>query len=181
MLRIALALTRVETGWLRQHPEFSEHLAPIPGLVSEDQIVAARANWNEACDICHKHCTGRVKEIQRVAKVHRDPFEPIMPILEADSPVGEYRKILPISNAGDLLGRWRHTPPSPLVGEGGSARSAETDEGSFSPPRLQTRIARIGDDGVADAVDVLQDIVVPETQDTEAAAFQFGVASSIVP
>lgn len=93
MLRIALALTRVETGWLRQQPELSEHLAPIPGLVSEDQIVAARANWNEACDICHKHCTGRVKEIQRVAKVHRDPFEPIMPILEADSPVGEYRKI----------------------------------------------------------------------------------------
>ncbi|MER8911421.1 hypothetical protein NKH99_27795 [Mesorhizobium sp. M0854] len=93
MLRIALALTRVETGWLRQHSELSEHLAPIPGLVSEDQIVTARVNWNEACDICHKHCTGRAKEIQRVAKVHRDPFETIMPILEADSPVGEYRKI----------------------------------------------------------------------------------------
>ncbi len=93
MLRIALALTRVETGWLRQHPELSEHLDPIRGLVTEEQIVAARANWNETCDICHKHCTGRVKEIQRVAKVHRDPFEPIMPILEADSPVGEYRKI----------------------------------------------------------------------------------------
>ncbi|WP_311031509.1 hypothetical protein [Mesorhizobium koreense] len=93
MLRIALALTRVETGWLRQHPELAEHLAPVPGLVSEDQIAAARTNWNEACDICHKHCTGRVKEIQRVVKVHRDPFEPIMPILEAESPVGEYRKI----------------------------------------------------------------------------------------
>ena len=93
MLRIALALTRIETGWLRQHPELSEHLVPVPGLVSADQIAAARANWNEACDICHKHCTGRVKEIQRVAKVHRDPFEPIMPILESESPVGEYRKI----------------------------------------------------------------------------------------
>jgi hypothetical protein len=93
MLRIALALTRVETGWLRQHSELAEHLAPVRGLISEDQIAAARVNWNEACDICHKHCTGRVKEIQRVAKVHRDPFEPIMPILEAESPVGEYRKI----------------------------------------------------------------------------------------
>lgn len=93
MLRIGLALTRVETGWLRQHPELAEHLAPVRGLVSEDQIAAARANWNEVCDICHKHCTGRVKEVQRVAKVHRDPFEPIMPILEAESPVGEYRKI----------------------------------------------------------------------------------------
>ncbi|WP_414676687.1 hypothetical protein [Mesorhizobium sp.] len=93
MLRISSALTRVETGWLRQNPELSKHLAPVPGLVSEDQIAAARANWDEACDICHKHCTGRAREIQRVAKVHRDPFEPIMPILEADSPVGEYRKI----------------------------------------------------------------------------------------
>ncbi|TIU00672.1 MAG: hypothetical protein E5W55_02275 [Mesorhizobium sp.] len=93
MLRIALALTRGETGWLRQHPELAEHLAPVRGLVSEDQVVAARASWDDACNICHKHCAGRVKEIQRVAKVHRDPFEPIMPILESESPVGEYRKI----------------------------------------------------------------------------------------
>ncbi len=34
-----------------------------------------------------------MKEIQRIARVHRDPFEPIMPVLEAESPVGEYRKI----------------------------------------------------------------------------------------
>jgi hypothetical protein len=41
-----------------------------------------------------QHASSRVKEIQRVARVHRDPFEPIMPVLEADSPVGEYRKII---------------------------------------------------------------------------------------
>ncbi|MDB5578148.1 MAG: hypothetical protein JWR80_3324 [Bradyrhizobium sp.] len=34
-----------------------------------------------------------MNEIDRVARVHRDPFEPILPVLEADSPVGEYRKI----------------------------------------------------------------------------------------
>jgi hypothetical protein len=34
------------------------------------------------------------KEIERVAHVHRDPFEPILPVLEADSPLGEYRKIV---------------------------------------------------------------------------------------
>ncbi|WP_370322251.1 hypothetical protein [Oricola sp.] len=93
MLRLALALTRAETGWLRQRPDLAMHLEPIPGLLSEAQIADARADWNAACEICHKHCAGRVKEIQRVAKVHRDPFEPIMAILEADSPVGEYRKI----------------------------------------------------------------------------------------
>lgn len=34
-----------------------------------------------------------MKEIQRVVRVHRDPFEPILVVLEAPSPVGEYRKI----------------------------------------------------------------------------------------
>jgi hypothetical protein len=32
--------------------------------------------------------------VSRVAKVHHDPFEPILPVLEAASPVGEYRKIV---------------------------------------------------------------------------------------
>lgn len=34
-----------------------------------------------------------MKEIQRVARIHRDPFEPILPVLESVSPVGEYRRI----------------------------------------------------------------------------------------
>jgi hypothetical protein len=41
----------------------------------------------------YKHGRNRIKEIQRVARVHRDPFEPILPVLEAESPVGEYRRI----------------------------------------------------------------------------------------
>lgn len=93
MLRLALALTRAETGWLRQNPQLAANLQPVRGLVTEAQIGDVQANWHRACDTCHKHCTGRVKEIQRVAKVHRNPFEPILPILEAESPVGEYRKI----------------------------------------------------------------------------------------
>src|SRR3546814_16405542 len=52
-----------------------------------------QADWDGACDRLYKHGLSRVKEIERVARVHRDPFEPIMPVLEADSPVGEYRKI----------------------------------------------------------------------------------------
>ncbi|QND51537.1 hypothetical protein HB779_06200 [Phyllobacterium sp. 628] len=93
MLRVALAFTRHDTGWIRQTPSLSKALRPIEGVVSIDEIQTVRANWDAACDICHKHCTGRVKEINKVARVHRDPFEPILPILEAPSPVGEYRKI----------------------------------------------------------------------------------------
>ncbi|WP_085463120.1 hypothetical protein [Mesorhizobium australicum] len=93
MLRISLALTRKETGWLRQHPHLVKRLRPVQGLVSQADIDRARADWDDACDVYFKHATSRVKEIQRVVRVHRDPFEPIMPVLEADSPVGEYRKI----------------------------------------------------------------------------------------
>ena len=93
MLRISLALTRNETGWLRQHPHLASRVHPIEGLVTKKDIERAQADWNDACDVYFKHASSRAKEIQRVAQIHRDPFEPIMPVLEADSPVGQYRKI----------------------------------------------------------------------------------------
>ncbi|NRP71515.1 hypothetical protein ILFOPFJJ_02402 [Ensifer psoraleae] len=93
MLRIALAITKESTGWLRQHPELLARVQPIAGLVSQNEIDYAREDWHGACEDFHKHASHRVKEIQRIARVHRDPFEPIMPVLEADSPVGEYRRI----------------------------------------------------------------------------------------
>ncbi len=93
MLRIAIALMRRETGWVRQHPELLARVKPIAGLVTEGEIALANDDWHGACDRLVQHAGFRVREIARVARVHRDPFEPIMPILEADSPLGEYRKI----------------------------------------------------------------------------------------
>lgn len=65
----------------------------MEGLITERDVAEARRNWDEVCDRHHKHALGRVREIQRVVRIHRDPFEPILPVLEATSPVGEYRKI----------------------------------------------------------------------------------------
>ncbi|MCC5604150.1 hypothetical protein [Nostoc favosum] len=93
MLRLAIALTRPETGWLRQTPSLAKTLSAIDGLISATDIESASSNWHSVCDACHKHCLTRAKEIQKVARVHRDAFEPILPILESDSPVAEYRKI----------------------------------------------------------------------------------------
>lgn len=93
MLRVGLALCREETGWVRQHPHLIGRVEPIHGLVSQQEINVAREDWGRACETFFKHATGRAKEIQRIARVHRDPFEPILPVLEARSPVGEYRKI----------------------------------------------------------------------------------------
>jgi hypothetical protein len=93
MLSVALSIVRQETGWLRQHPELLVKVGPIPGLISKREIDEARSDWHAACDHFFRHAANRAKEIQRVMRVHRDPFEPIMCVLEADSPVSEYRKI----------------------------------------------------------------------------------------
>jgi len=94
MLQIAAALTRERTGWLRQSPDLSRRLKPIRGLVSVEDIAQAKDDWTAACAQMHRHALARLKEIDRVARVHRDPFEPILPVLEAESPLGEYRKIV---------------------------------------------------------------------------------------
>lgn len=93
MLRLIASLTREETGWMRQTPKLAQRLSPIPHLVSTDDIARVQGDWPAACDAIYAHAIARAKEIERVAQVHRDPFEPILPILEAESPVAEYRKI----------------------------------------------------------------------------------------
>lgn len=93
MLVVGGSLTRLETGWLRQTPQIAQHLDPIDGLVSRDDIEAVRTDWNRACDEVHQHVLHRAKEIERVARVHRDPFEPVLTVLESESPLSVYRKI----------------------------------------------------------------------------------------
>lgn len=95
MLMVARALTRAEVGWIRQHPELLRNVRPIDGLIAPEEIEFAARDWHGACDAFHRHAANRSKEIQRVMRVHCDPFEPIMCILEADSPLAEYRKMLP--------------------------------------------------------------------------------------
>ncbi len=93
MLSVLLGMVRPETGWMWQHPELVQNTRPIPGLVTSAEIAAAQKDWHSSCDIVFKHASQRSREIQRVARVHRDPFEPIMSVLEADRPLAEYRKI----------------------------------------------------------------------------------------
>lgn len=93
MLNIAAGLCNPEVGWLTQTPQVADRLRAIPGLLDETEIRHIRQDWPAACARLHQHVIARGKEIKRVARVHRDPFEPILAVLEADSPVGEYRKI----------------------------------------------------------------------------------------
>lgn len=93
MMRNASAFSRSETGWIRQHPEIGLNLRPINGILSSEEIKNAKEDWSQQCDTAFHHASKRCKEIKGNMRVHRDPFEPILPILEASSPVGEYKKI----------------------------------------------------------------------------------------
>ncbi|ARJ65675.1 hypothetical protein WV31_08405 [Magnetospirillum sp. ME-1] len=93
LLTIAAAFCREETGWLRQKPGIGDHLREVEGLITRQEIDEAKADWVSACERMYRHARRRIKEIGRVARIHRDPFEPILSVLEAPSPVGEYRKI----------------------------------------------------------------------------------------
>ncbi|RAK51322.1 hypothetical protein DJ018_15370 [Phenylobacterium deserti] len=93
MLSLAVALTSPETGWLTQTPTLADRLVPIPNLVTASEIQTVQQDWSGACAAMHRIALARSKEIARVSRVHRDPFEPILPVLEAESPVREYKKI----------------------------------------------------------------------------------------
>lgn len=93
MLTVVAGFTRAQTGWLRQTPQLAHRLRPIAGLVTPADVQAAHDDWEGVCETLHRHAILRAKEIARVSRVHRDPFEPILSILETESPLGEYRKI----------------------------------------------------------------------------------------
>lgn len=93
MLNLAKAFVRAETGWLRHRPELAGRLVDVPGLIDRTDIVHAQTDWHSFCDAMHDHAAIRINEIKSQRQVHRNPFEPILPILDTESPLAEYKKI----------------------------------------------------------------------------------------
>jgi hypothetical protein len=88
-----LSLLRKKTGWIRQHPELAQKLLPIPNLITRFDIRKARRNWSEVCDVAIHHLSVRAREVRRIMQIHRDPFLPVLPVLNSDAPLSEYKKI----------------------------------------------------------------------------------------
>lgn len=55
MLLLAAALTRRDTGWLRQSPALARELEPVAGLLSPAEVACIQADWGAACDVVHRH------------------------------------------------------------------------------------------------------------------------------
>ncbi|MES2256583.1 MAG: hypothetical protein V4559_16275 [Pseudomonadota bacterium] len=98
----AKAILRSSSGWLRQHPELAKRVRPIPKVLSSRDIARANRNWNTFCDRSVIYIADRTAELRKSSRIHRDPFEAILPVLEADAPLAYYKKI-----ADEIL---RHAP-----------------------------------------------------------------------
>ena len=87
------SLTRNPSGWVRQHAELAQRVRPIEGLVSKEDIAWTRSHWDAACDRTFDYAQQRSRDIRPMARMHRDPFIAIMPVLNAKSPLKVYKKI----------------------------------------------------------------------------------------
>jgi hypothetical protein len=121
---------------IRQHPELLRNVRPIEGLIAHEEFEFAARDWHGACDAFHRHAANRSKEVQRVMRVHRDPFEPIMCTLEADKPLAEYHKI-----TDEILKRMPDEDlyPRPAA-EAVRAGATESKDGKCSSRRSPSRI-----------------------------------------
>ena len=116
MLIVAQSLVRKDYGWIRQSPALADQLCPIPGLVSEADVALAREDWLAACDRLFEYARATSREVKKISKVHRDPFEPILAVLEADSPLREYRKITDeIVRLMPCERQYQRQPPKPCA------------------------------------------------------------------
>jgi hypothetical protein len=46
----------------------------LPGLISRNEIAATHADWEDSCNLLYRYRFARPKEIQRLVRVHYNPF-----------------------------------------------------------------------------------------------------------
>jgi integrase len=85
------SLLRKETGWLRQRPDLALNLKPIPGFINEDFIERARREWDKVCEEAYAYYIQFATTIEAAAEELRNPFEPVMPILDSENPMTSLR------------------------------------------------------------------------------------------
>lgn len=82
-------------GLLAQQPGFGQPLTPVRGMVTKEDVRLVQSDWDEACSRARKHIMHRIKEIEAVMERGRDPFEALLPVLDAPNPLEIYYKIIP--------------------------------------------------------------------------------------
>ena len=85
------ALVMETDGWLRQRPDLADKLKPIPGLIDHKFIIRAKGDWDAVCDEAYASYMELAEAVEESAEKLRDPFEPILPIINAENPFSALR------------------------------------------------------------------------------------------
>lgn len=93
-LLVFASLTHREFGFLTQSPGCWQPLAPVKGLISQADVNLIQQDWEGACARAAQHINQRLKEIATASVKGRDPFEALLPVLEAKNPLHNYYTIV---------------------------------------------------------------------------------------
>ena len=93
ILQEGRALCRAESGWIWQNARLAERLRPIDGIITKTDIAKVRRNWKASCDLAYRHALGRIADLRRLVRSHRNTFDYLLPVLESANPLAEYKKI----------------------------------------------------------------------------------------
>jgi integrase len=76
-------------GYLHFRPELAQRLSPIAGIVSEDEVKGLQSpeGWSAGLAAFSDYCWAIFSMCQQNLTFSRDPFEPILPILNSPRPM----------------------------------------------------------------------------------------------
>lgn len=93
-LLVWASIVHRDFGFLTQSPGYGQPLAPVKGLISQADADLIQQDWEGACARAAQHINQRLKEVLGASVKGRDPFEALLPVLEAKKPLHDYYKIV---------------------------------------------------------------------------------------
>ena len=92
-LEILERLLHPKFGFVSQSRELRERLSEVPDFITKQDLERSR-NWAKACRFARAHIAKRIKEVNAFAvQKGRDPFEALLPALDAENPRNVYDSI----------------------------------------------------------------------------------------
>lgn len=94
LLYLAIGLLQPEEGFLTQMKGFGAPLQEIPGFIDKETVLLAETDWEAACAQAKAAIGIRVTQIEAVQEKGRDPFEALLPVIDAQEPLFVYWGII---------------------------------------------------------------------------------------
>ncbi|QZO00533.1 hypothetical protein [Chenggangzhangella methanolivorans] len=87
-------LVETETGWLRQRPDLGDRLRPVYGLVSQEEIDTALADWDGACDRAERGYKREKRSLRSFVEELCDRHEAVLPFLKQANPAVAFATLM---------------------------------------------------------------------------------------